>query len=112
MGRARDRDWAGSTGRAGRSSAGTRLANVFIGRLLIASNCHGNNNSYPYFDTETFTDAETSVNAQAASYSTTTPLNCLLKTNSLLNPHRPASVLAKAFGVASAKVGFFVRVSY
>jgi len=38
-----DRDWAGSTGRAGRSSAGKRLANFFIGRLLIASNCHGNN---------------------------------------------------------------------
>ena len=37
-----DRDWAGSTGRAGRSNAGKRLANFFIGRLLIASNCHRN----------------------------------------------------------------------
>ncbi len=42
LGRAMDRDWAGGTGRAGRSNAGKRLANFFIGRLLIASNCHRN----------------------------------------------------------------------
>jgi hypothetical protein len=40
LGRAMDRDWAGGTGRAGRSNAGERLANFFIGRLLIVSNCH------------------------------------------------------------------------
>jgi hypothetical protein len=38
LGRAMDRDWAGSTGRAGRSNAGKRLAHFFIGRFLIASN--------------------------------------------------------------------------
>jgi hypothetical protein len=40
LGRAMDRDWAGGTGKAGRSNAGERLANFFIGRFLIASNCH------------------------------------------------------------------------
>jgi hypothetical protein len=40
LGRAMDRDWAGGTGRAGWSDAGKRLGNFFIGRLLIASNCH------------------------------------------------------------------------
>jgi hypothetical protein len=42
LGRAMDRDWAGSTGRTGWSNAGKRLANFFIGRLLIASNHHRN----------------------------------------------------------------------
>jgi hypothetical protein len=34
-----DREWAGGTGRTGRSNAGKRLADFFIGRFLIASNC-------------------------------------------------------------------------
>jgi hypothetical protein len=42
LGRAMDRDWAGSTGRTGWSNAGKRLANFFIGRFLIASNRHRN----------------------------------------------------------------------
>jgi hypothetical protein len=38
LGRAKDRDWAGGTGRAGRSRAGKRLAGFFIGGVLFASN--------------------------------------------------------------------------
>jgi hypothetical protein len=38
LGRAMDRDWAGGTGRAGRSRAGKRLASFFIGGVLIESN--------------------------------------------------------------------------
>jgi hypothetical protein len=38
LGRAMDRNRAGGTGRAGRSNAGTRLADVFIGGLLVYSN--------------------------------------------------------------------------
>jgi hypothetical protein len=40
LGRAIDRDRAGSTGRAGWSRAGKRLANFFIGGFLIAGNSH------------------------------------------------------------------------
>jgi hypothetical protein len=42
LGRAMDRDWAGRTGRTGRSNAGTRLADFFISGLLSASNRHCN----------------------------------------------------------------------
>jgi hypothetical protein len=44
LGRARDRDWAGGTGRAGWSRAGTRLAGFFIGSILSAS--HSERNSH------------------------------------------------------------------
>jgi hypothetical protein len=42
LGRAKDRDLAGSTGRAGRSSAGKRLTGIFIGGFLIVNNSHHN----------------------------------------------------------------------
>jgi hypothetical protein len=42
FGRTRDRDRAGSIGRAGRSKAGKRLAGFFIGRFLNAGDHNRN----------------------------------------------------------------------
>jgi hypothetical protein len=37
----------------------------------------GDSNSYTYFDTETFTDAESCTNPQAACHAATAPVSCL-----------------------------------
>ena len=82
---------------------------------------HANSNRDVYCDaddyTEAFTDAETGANAQAASHAATAPITIYEK-ETLLNSDitsraregvrcllPPASLLANAFGVASAKAG-------
>ena len=63
------------------------------------ANCDRDSNSYTYFDTETFTDAEICANPKAASHSGTAPVTFLDENKTDCSTRTSGREHAKDFGV-------------